>query len=755
MSKSLKISMVVAGLLLLSGLSAILLIPRLVDTNTFRQQLVAQVKQQTGLELIIDGELSLSVFPWLGIEAQGIRLAQPSFIEHAEPILAVGQMAIRVRLVPLLNKQIDIDRIIMQSPKITYVVDKQGRTSLDTLKQNTAQPNPNASKPTGETESPVNTGKTADPARVFAIAGIDISDGQLTYNDQSQNSIQRIEQLNIHSGNLLSRDGAPIEFSATIRSGTLDPVNVRLTASGGINVEDQSATLSDVDLRIAYQKDLIEAAVGNIEFSALLQLATVNQISVEAGYKDLRPSLSIPSITWDISQQRTSPIAFLLAEESLAFAAEGELMLKDLAQKPMAKGHISSAPFDPLKIIKAFDIDYQPLEQTAFNTASFNTQFSAGVFGAALSKSEINLDNSRLQGNLSILIKNKTAYRFDLALNEINLDHYMPTNVQQTKEGHDKNNSTPNSGLALVAPVALIKGLNANGIFRASKIQASGAKLTDVDLNIRSTQQTMTAIAKANLYGGSLETTMDLVSNSTADNLTIKTRLSAINLEPLLTDMELSDQFSGIADITKDISIVEKDNKQSNAGTIQFFTRNGRLKNIDIKKILDETQFTIDQLRGKQVATREYKEDGTQFAEARGTLLLNNNVLTNNDLSIKAPAFRISGKGMVDLAKDELDYSTSVTVVNTNQGQGGKDRSDLKGLLIPVKFYGPLAAPDYKIDANAVLKANAKQVLAAQKKALKQKAAERLGIKTKGDEKVISTEDLKDEFKKKLLEKLF
>jgi len=166
-----------------------------------------------------------------------------------------------------------------------------------------------------------------------------------------------------------------------------------------------------------------------------------------------------------------------------------------------------------------------------------------------------------------------------------------------------------------------------------------------------------------------------------------------------------------------------------------LLAKNGAIKGVNIKGILDKSQSTIDQLRGKtnDNATVNAEEE-TQFAEVTATLLLNNDIVTNNDLTVKAPAFRIKGQGSVNTKQQTVDYLTSIVVVNTNQGQGGQDRENLKGLTIPVRFTGPLSDPKPIIDYKALLKANTSKLATAKKEELKQQVKEK--AKTQIEEKL-------------------
>ena len=63
-----------AVLVLVIGLGVVALV-YLVDWNDFKDTIQNQVKEQTGRDLTITGDLSPSVFPWAGISIGKISLA--------------------------------------------------------------------------------------------------------------------------------------------------------------------------------------------------------------------------------------------------------------------------------------------------------------------------------------------------------------------------------------------------------------------------------------------------------------------------------------------------------------------------------------------------------------------------------------------------------------------------------------------------------------------------------------------------------
>jgi len=69
-------------------------------TPEFRHELGLLVKEATGREARLDGELALSFFPWFGLKAQGFCLGNdPSF--GAAPLLTAREAGARIQVLPL------------------------------------------------------------------------------------------------------------------------------------------------------------------------------------------------------------------------------------------------------------------------------------------------------------------------------------------------------------------------------------------------------------------------------------------------------------------------------------------------------------------------------------------------------------------------------------------------------------------------------------------------------------------------------
>ena len=117
MGRVLKIFGLLVGVLLLLLVAAVIIVPLVVDPNDYKEQIVNQVQKHTGRELTIGGDLELSVFPWLGVGINELALSNaPGFGD--EPFAEIGLASVRVKLMPLLQSQVEVDRITLQGLRL-------------------------------------------------------------------------------------------------------------------------------------------------------------------------------------------------------------------------------------------------------------------------------------------------------------------------------------------------------------------------------------------------------------------------------------------------------------------------------------------------------------------------------------------------------------------------------------------------------------------------------------------------------------
>jgi AsmA protein len=145
--------------------------------------------------------------------------------------------------------------------------------------------------------------------------------------------------------------------------------------------------------------------------------------------------------------------------------------------------------------------------------------------------------------------------------------------------------------------------------------------------------------------------------------------------------------------------------KRSLGGTAKLLLKDGAIKGINIAEVLRKAKSALGSQEQKAQASEAQKTD---FSEMSASFTIKNGTAHNEDLDVKAPLFRISGKGDVNIADATIDYVTKATVVATTKGQGGADLAELSGVTVPVHLSGPFAEMKYQVDYGAVARDVAK-----------------------------------------------
>src|SRR5713226_4813448 len=82
----------------------------LVNPNHYKGNIAAAVEESTGRELHLNGDIKLSVFPWIALELGSATLSNPPGFSD-EPFVSFTRAWVRVKLLPLLRERLEIARV--------------------------------------------------------------------------------------------------------------------------------------------------------------------------------------------------------------------------------------------------------------------------------------------------------------------------------------------------------------------------------------------------------------------------------------------------------------------------------------------------------------------------------------------------------------------------------------------------------------------------------------------------------------------
>ena len=184
MGKLFKFLFWLVGVVLILAVTAIVVLPMVVDPNDYKDEIVAQVESNSGRTFRIDGDLKLSVFPWLGLDIGGVEMGNAKGFGD-QPFAKVKQASVRVKLMPLLEGKAEADVIILDGVVLNLVRAKDGRSDWDDLggKADAAE------QPSG-----------GAPLAELTMGGVDISNAQVLWDDRQNGQKLQVEQLNLKTG---------------------------------------------------------------------------------------------------------------------------------------------------------------------------------------------------------------------------------------------------------------------------------------------------------------------------------------------------------------------------------------------------------------------------------------------------------------------------------------------------------------------------------------------------------------------------
>lgn len=712
MGRLFKVLGVIIGVALLLVVAAIVILPMAVDPNDFKGEIVGKVQEQTGRDLKISGDLNLSVFPWLGVKVDGVELSNAQGFGNT-PFVSVKHAAVRVKLMPLLKKRLEVDTIELDGVALNLVRKGNGAGNWDDLGK--------AKK--GKTTAGTKETQDGPDLEGFSIGGIDIKDARISWDDGQTGQRYEISNFNLKSGAILP--GKPVGLSMGMLLQSREPaLNARIGLDGTIELNQADQQVNVRGLRVTL--DAEGAALPQGRLKAELESNLLLALNGHAfALLDLKVRSGSLNITGDLKGANLH------------------------TETPSFGGTISIAEFNPRDWMAS-----QGMAPPAMADAKALTRFAAQLDLSAKGISTninnllIQLDDTRVNGNA---IVQGGAAAFKLDVDKIDLDRYLPVASGQggTTDGANSGTGTA-SGKEQLLPLDLMRGLDMSGSVNIGSMTVKEMVAEKVQLTLKARNGVLESAQKIGaFFQGSYQGTVDINASGKTPALKLTSRLSGVQLEPLVKKLAGEDRLSGEGNFNADLTASGNDVdslKRTLNGKMDFNLLKGAIKGINLAAELRKAKALLS---GKS-APAEKGPVQTDFSQIKGSAEIKNGLLSNKDLQALSPFFRVSGSGQVDLVKERLDYTAIVFVVETSKGQGGHDLAGLEELErkkvgVPVHFTGPLASPKWEVQWKDVL-------LDEQKEKLKSKLEEKLI----GDEKTKEGEEEsdKDKLKKKLLKKL-
>lgn len=203
-------------------------------------------------------------------------------------------------------------------------------------------------------------------------------------------------------------------------------------------------------------------------------------------------------------------------------------------------------------------------------------------------------------------------------------------------------------------------------------------------------------ILDAEFYSGKANIFVNVDASSSVPVIEKRITFSDVQMEPFLRDINAGDRFSGKGNLQ--LTVVSMGNSEQQIvsnlrGNGNFKCEDGAIKGINIAEMVRNVQSAF-----KPVDKTSQKTD---FSEVGGAFTIAKGIVSNNDLIMKAPLFRVKGNGTVDLPQRTINYRLLPELVETIQGQGGKEK---QGIGVPVLISGSWDNLSYRPDLESTIK---------------------------------------------------
>lgn len=320
-----------------------------------------------------------------------------------------------------------------------------------------------------------------------------------------------------------------------------------------------------------------------------------------------------------------------------------------------------------------------------------------------ITNSALKLDEIRASGNISANWANPVPQLMaDLITDELDLNLFLPAEkVDMSNDGlftpalaAEKSLEWSNEPFDTAALQAADLDLKIS----VNKILACNVTAANTSLTVKLQRGRLVAgIADADFYGGKASISIEAEPIGKTLSLDQRISLSGIQIEPLLKDALNDDRMSGTGDIKLNMESVGKnpfDLVSGLSGGGYFKIENGAFKGFNLAEMARNVQSAF--------GVRKPGESRTDFTEVAGTFTINQGIITNSDLSMKAPFIRLTGSGKISLPLSTIEYRLLPQFVDTAQGQGGKDKTAMAA--VPIIVEGRLDDPSFRPDVKSIVK---------------------------------------------------
>jgi AsmA protein len=639
---------------------ALIAVSIFVNPNDYKGRIAREVKASTGRDLTLQGDIKLSVFPWIALQLGPASLGNPEGF-GTEPFLSLQHAALRVKLLPLLRKELQVGRIEIDGLDLRLQKNVAGKGNWEDFGEKSGAPATAQASPS-----------SGPPASLKELGGVLIKDSRISYNELV------VSSLSVDVGNVSQRAAVPVKASFDVDTG---PSGNRTSFTGAL----------DITLDTAAKRYGLAA----VTLSGELQRKTDG--------RSLSWMFAAPSVDVDLVAQTLKAPTFSAHAGSARLS--GALAGDKIVDAPTFSGTFKLEPLVLREFMAQLGVDLpKTRDQKALSKLAAATAFSYAANAVRLDKLDLQLDETRLRGALAVTNLDSKAITFDLNVDHIDLDRYLAPESAAPQPVAKSEKPTE-------LPTTAVKTLNVSGHFSIDTAKAAGLALSNVHLTLEAKDGVVHLFPiKANLYGGEYSGDITYDAHEAVPSVKLDQQVTGVDIKPLLKDSINSERLSGRGNAGTKLAGVGRTSDvlmKNLSGRVEANLANGAVNGIDLWYEISRAQALLKQ----QAAPSGSDDRRTKFDTFKMSADIVGGVATTKDLAITSQYLRVTGTGSSNLVTKAIDYHIVATILKAPPAAQGSELSQLTLADIPAEISGTMNDPKVRPDLQGILKSQLKQKL--------------------------------------------
>ena len=706
------------------------------DANNYKPQIIEQVEKATGRDFSIAGDINLSVFPWIGLKVEEVSLGNEKGFS-AKQFAAIKQLDIKVNVLPLLKKEVEINTIRLHGLNLALEVAKDKSNNWSSLAQAEAA---SAEAETAVVAETVPAESAGLPLQSLMVEGFEFVDATILYDDRSTDTRATVSDLNLKTGAIEFDKPVAVSFSAHIKN-ERPAIDSRLKLS----------------TNFTFNKEFTIFNLSDFVFSVF---ASANEFIKQDEQMEIKTSIDVA-----MDEQR-------IAINQLQLSAMGTTTVANFSvtqflQTPSIQGDIEVQPFNARAVAKRAGVVLPTMANAdALHEVALKTKIKLQGEKLEADDFSLKLDSSTLSGWLHVINITKQQLRYDLAFDQLTIDDYLPPVVDKpivvagaaetSAEATAAAASTGDEKIEL--PLELMRTLDVQGDFRITSLNAKKYVIKQFamtttaqsgEINIKPISMQLldgqvTSAVKINVQKAIPSYNIDLDVNQVQAGPVANPFLTGVMGDEQLTMEGAVNLVAGIKTSGETVNQLKK----ASLGQVVLDMNETSVDGFDPEYYMRSSVADYMSSKGfgeSQTITGSYKpRQVTVFDTIHSTVNLKDGKARTDDFLMDSERVQVSAKGHVDIMQNTVDVTSSVRLP---RGQTALEKIMDEPMFVHV--HGPFAALQYDLDTDRlkksttdVLENEAKAKLDAEKQRLKEKAeAEKQRLQDKADEERARAEE--------------